>query len=226
MPDDQFEVAAQSALQKVRGQMLIAAEQANRAIVARHNPVSVTRVIGGVVGAADAAYTAYQLVRLANMVARQAPRIEYRYSYMQEIVAFALATLREHSPVGAAGDKHAGQYRDSHLVFLNGHAVADVDGFRPGDVIHISNPVPYSRKIELGKMRLSVAPHVYEQAAQLVASRFGNQASVKFVFMPVRIGGVAAYAAASPRARPGRHMSDQATRDWLSRQPALEIKAR
>jgi hypothetical protein len=54
-------------------------------------------------------------------------RIVFRYLAMQDVVDFALATLRERSPVGSVGDKHPGLYRDSHTVFLNGHVVADVN---------------------------------------------------------------------------------------------------
>src|SRR5437870_2457151 len=105
---------------------------------------------------------------------------------MQEVVDLALATLRERSPVGSAGDQHPGLYRDSHTVFLNGHVVTDVSDFRPGDQINIANPVPYARKIEAGRGQMSVPGHVYEDAAVIVAARFSNSASVKFTFMPVR----------------------------------------
>jgi hypothetical protein len=52
-------------------------------------------------------------------------RIVFRYLAMQDVVDFALATLREKSLVGAIGDQHPGLYRDSHMVFLNGNVVAD-----------------------------------------------------------------------------------------------------
>lgn len=155
-------------------------------------------------------------------------RIIVRYLAMQDIVDFALQTLRERSPVGSRGDEHPGLYRDSHIVFLNGRVVqgGDVSAFRPGDQINISNPVPYARKIEIGRLTMSVPPHIYEDAAAIVAGRFGNRASVKFTFMPVRFGGIADFAAFSKRLRPGRRMSEKARQDWLSRQPALEIRAR
>lgn len=153
-------------------------------------------------------------------------RIVYRFLDMQAVVDFAIATLRERSPVGDVGDKHPGLYRDSHKVFLNGRVVTDVSAFQDGDQINISSPVPYARKIEAGRGQMSVPGHVYEQAAQLVAARFGNSANVKFTFMPVRFGDVAAFAAFSKAIRPGRKMSDKARRDWLVRQPALEIRAR
>lgn len=155
-------------------------------------------------------------------------RIAFGFLAMQDIVDFALATLHDRSPVGAADDEHPGLYRDSHTVFLNGQVVqgGNVGAFRPGDQINISNPVPYARKIEIGRLTMSVPPHVYEDTALIVAGRYGNRAVVRFTFMPVRFGGVAAFAAFSRRIRPGRRMSEKARQDWLSRQPALEIRAR
>lgn len=153
-------------------------------------------------------------------------RLVFHYLAMQDIVDFAMETLRSRSPVGSQGDKHPGLYRDSHLIFLNGHVVKDVKAFKRGDQINISNPVPYSRKIETGRQKVSVPGHVYEDTAQIVAQRFGNRANVKFVFMPVRFGDVGAYAAFSRQIRPGRRMNEKARQDWLVRQPALQITAR
>lgn len=153
-------------------------------------------------------------------------RLVFSYRYMQEIVDFALATLRDASPVGSSGDRHPGLYRDSHLVFLDGHVVKDVAAWQPGQQINISNPVPYARKIEAGKFSLNVPGHVYELAAPVIAGRFGNSANIKFVFMPVRFGDVGSYAAFSKRIRPGRKLSDKARADWLARQPALQITGR
>lgn len=155
-------------------------------------------------------------------------RIIFSYMAMQDIVDFALQTLRERSPVGSGKDKHPGLYRDSHTVFLNGHIApgGDVKAFRPGDQINIANPVPYSRKIEAGRQSFNVPGHVYEDAALIVAQRFGNRAAIKFTFMPVRFGDIASFASFSRRVRPGRKLSEKARRDWLVRQPALEIRGR
>ena len=153
----------------------------------------------------------------------------FRYLGMQDIVGFALETLKARSPVGSGRDPHPGLYRDSHLVFLNGHVVPDVKAFRRGDQINISNPVPYARKLEIGNATVQAPLHVYEDAALIVADRFGNRAAVKFTFMPVRFGDVSAYAhslagqAAGRRVR-GRNAKGLA--EWLVRQPALEIRAR
>lgn len=223
MPDDRFLVAANAALAEARMRMLEAAEAANRAIVEQSRPSSVVRVIDGVAGAALEAYRAYQVVSLSRSGALPSSRIVYRYQYMREVVAFALGVLRDASPVGSTGDRHPGLYRDSHTVFVNGQVVADVSVWQPGQTVHISNPVPYSRKIEAGAMRMSVPGHVYETAAQIVAARYGNQVSVKFTFMPVRFGDARASRAFSRSLRTGRR---RVSEDWLARQPALEIKAR
>ena len=84
----------------------------------------------------------------------------------------------------------------------------------------------YARKIEVGRRKMIVPGHVYQDAALIVAGRYGNRVAVKFTFMPVRFGGVQAFAAFSRRLRPGRRMSEKARQDWLVRQPALEIRGR
>ena len=152
-------------------------------------------------------------------------RAIYNFLNMQEIVDFAIATLKEKSPVGSGRDKHPGLYRDSHLIFLDGHVTKDVSNWHPGQQINISNPEPYARRIEAGGFTVSVPGHVYEDAAQIIAGRFGNSVSVKFVYMPVTFGSNADYAAFSTRQRAGRKLSQKARKDWLQRQPALEIKA-
>lgn len=163
---------------------------------------------------------------MPSIFERYTVRIVFRYVYMGQIVADAIEILRDRSPVGSERDAHPGLYRDSHMVFLNGSVVpgGDVSAWQPGDQINISNPVPYARKIELGSMRISVPPRVYEDAVQVLAGRYGNQASIRFTFMPVRFGDNAAYAAFSQRERPGRKLSAKARADWLARQPAIEIR--
>lgn len=164
-------------------------------------------------------------------------RIVYRYLNMAEVVAFALETLKANSPVGSGNDKHPGLYRDSHLVFIDGHVVKDASGWRPGQQINISNPVPYARKIEggPGKPSFSVPGHVYEISEPIISARFGNSVKVQVVFMPVRFGSVQDYAhslagQAAARGRGGgaRRSSfrQKALSDWLVRQPALQITAR
>jgi hypothetical protein len=115
------------------------------------------------------------------------------------------------------------------MLFIDGRNVPDAKSWQPGQVIHISNPEPYARKIELGTMKISVPPHVYEQAAQIVSAQYRDVASVQFLFMPVRFGSIDAYAnspTGQASARNRRGGSPKARRDWLARQPALMITAK
>jgi hypothetical protein len=222
---DQFLVATQTALATVQKQMFAIAEQKNREIVQTYHPSSVVRTIDGVIAATDLAYTVYQVATLAQNVQRQASVIRYRYSYLDDVVAFALKTLKEKSPVGKGRDPHPGLYRDSHTVFVDGRAVTNVTGLRAGQIVHISNPVPYARMIEDG---FSVPGHTYEDAAQTVEARFGNTARIEFLYMPVRFGSIEAYANSRAGQAAGfRRGGSPALRPaWLTRQPALQITAR
>lgn len=222
---DQFLVATQTALATVQKQMFLAAEKKNQEIVQAYRPSSVVRTIDGVIAATDLAYTVYQVAVLAENARRQASVIRYRYSYLDDVVAFALKTLKEKSPVGSGSDPHPGLYRDSHMVFVDGQAVTSVTGLRAGQVVHISNPVPYARKIEDG---FTVPGYTYDEAAQIVQGRYGNTASISFLYMPVRFGSIEAYAnsPAGQAAGTRRGGSPALRPEWLTRQPALQITAR
>lgn len=152
------------------------------------------------------------------------PRIVYRFFDMREVVAFALDTLKGFSPVGSTDDEHPGLYRASHMIFIDGHVVQDASAWRPGQQINISNPVPYSRKIEAGRMKVNVPPHVYERAVAVIRARFGEVVSVQFIFMPVRFASTQDFA--KSLVGHGRKGTVKARRDWLVRQPAMQITAR
>jgi hypothetical protein len=147
---------------------------------------------------------------------------------MDEVVQFALKTLRERSPVGSSTDPHPGLYRDSHMIFIDGHNVTDAKNWKPGQQINISNPVPYSRIIELGNGKLRVPLHVYEETVPLVQARYGNQANIQFTFMPVQFGSILAYtqSLAGQAAGKRRGGSTKALSDWLARQPSIQITGR
>lgn len=147
---------------------------------------------------------------------------------MDEVCQFALQTLRERSPVGSAHDSHPGLYRDSHMLFIDGHNVPDASSWQPGQQIDISNPVPYSRIIELGNGKLRAPLHVYEESAPIIAARYGNSVNVQFVYMPVRFGSVQSYAQSLAGRAAGKRRggSQKALKDWLVRQPAIQITNR
>jgi len=150
-------------------------------------------------------------------------RIVYKSFSMAPVAGFAMETLRKGSPIGSGDDPHIGLYRAGHMMFLNGHVVEDASAWKPGDELEISNPVPYSRLIEVGILRMRVpgTDHVYQRAEQVIAAKYGDVVSVKFRFMPIR------FTSAVARARFGRiEGRDRATSaKALKRQPALIITA-
>lgn len=155
-------------------------------------------------------------------------KIVYTALRVGDVIEFALQTLKENSPVGGAADPHPGLYRDSHMVFIEGKNVTDWSKWRPGQQINISNPVPYARIIEAGDGKLRLPLQVYEKAEPVISGRYGNSFNVRFVYMPVRFGSVQAYSTSLAGRAAGKRRggSIKARRDWLVRQPALQITAR
>jgi hypothetical protein len=122
--------------------------------------------------------------------------ILYQYPRLDLVAEFALETLRRLSPVGPP---EGGHYRDSHQLFVNGQAVESLHNLKPGDKIVISNTMPYARKIEVGSMKMSVPPQVYERAVRLTRQRFGTIAEVLFTYRGFVGGAIHKGAKASQR---------------------------
>lgn len=142
--------------------------------------------------------------------------IEYHYQRLNEVVQFAMDTLFALSPV------LSGRYRRSHTLFVNGAAVSDLKSWQPTDgEIYIVNPLPYARKIELGKQKMRVpgSDKIYQQAEQILKRRFGNIAAIKFTYRAVSDG---SFHFAGRRG--GQSRADR-MREQDARRPALYIRA-
>lgn len=98
--------------------------------------------------------------------------IVYRYRYSQEIVLEAVRMLRESSPVVK------GDYQDSHFLWIDGVVAPLQTPLKPGSEIFIANPVPYSRRLEVGKKDngesfvVQVEPHIYERVADRLKEKY------------------------------------------------------
>lgn len=103
--------------------------------------------------------------------------ILYEFSYWQPIIAFALAELEKRSPVGPGKNGH---YKDRHRVMLGSQFVAPDTQIAAGEEVTIVNTQPYSRKIEVGHMRMSVPDGVYQDVIRKVQSQFGRMIKVRF----------------------------------------------
>lgn len=167
-----FRIAAQKTVEATHKLLVETAKRKHAEIMNRDpRPASFTRYVDGREGAAE------ETVRTGGVIV-------YRYPRLELVAQFAMETLFDLSPV------LSGAYRTSHMLFLNGAPVSNLKGWKPGDEISITNPLPYARKIEVGAMRMRVpgTDLVYQQARRKVMSRWGNVASVEFTYRAI-IGG-------------------------------------
>lgn len=108
--------------------------------------------------------------------------IYYEFSYWQEIIAFALDFLKRRSPVLTA------RYQNAHQVMLGSQFVsADID-IAPDEEVTIVNTRAYSRKIEVGFMRMSVDRGVYQDARKAVMGKYGQVVDVRFQMITIPNG--------------------------------------
>ena len=201
-----FEAAANSNLEKARRRFIAFAKSKNAEIMAMPpQPTGFRRWVDGQEGAPEEA------VRVNGV-------IRYTYQRLQQVVDYAMGVLEGLSPV------LTGAYKANHRLFVNGTEATDVSGWRPGDEIVIANSLPYSRKIELGvmKMRVPGTDHVYQQAAQVVKRRMGNFATIRFTFRDVHEGGNIGAIRAATRGDRAARAKARASRRF----PALVITQR
>lgn len=99
--------------------------------------------------------------------------ILYEFSYWEPIIQFALAELNKRSPV------KTGRYQGSHVVMIGSQVVSPSTQISSDEEVIIVNTQPYSRKIEVGHMRMSVQDGVYEDIRKKVQSQFGRAVKVR-----------------------------------------------
>ncbi len=115
--------------------------------------------------------------------------IVYRYDYRRRIVTEALAELRRRSP------RDSGKYAESHTLFLNGTPVTALPlRLAPTDEIWIANPVPYARRLEIGKTKsgrdfvVNAAAKIYERTVKApvnLRGRYKSLASIEFDYVTI-----------------------------------------
>ena len=112
--------------------------------------------------------------------------IVYRYFYGRELLRVAMNELRRASPF------FTGAYARAHTLFVNGVAVADIPkDIKAGAELFIANPVPYSRRLEIGKTKsgrdfvVSVPNRIYQRTAEKIAKRYVDVARVWFAYVDI-----------------------------------------
>lgn len=104
--------------------------------------------------------------------------IIYRYKRLEGLTKKVMEKLFDLSPV------LSGDYRNNHTMMVNGEVVRNLKDW-DGSPITIFNPLPYARKIELGRMhmRVSGTSRVYQQAAQALTASYGRVMKTRFTFI-------------------------------------------
>lgn len=188
----------------------LAVEQNAKVMETAPRPLTVVRHVDGIEGALETS------VKPSGVIV-------YDYGRIDLVASFALDTLRQLSPVDS------GDYIRSHVIMLNGTVIDNPDNpssrslssWKPGDRITISNLLPYTRKIEIGRKGYRAHGHVYEKAAHIVSGRYGNMARVIFTYDRAPRGGGDAGVYAWAWKRTSDH--SRKYQEWLTRQPTLVI---
>jgi len=114
--------------------------------------------------------------------------IVYNYRYLADLIKFALDELRRQSP------SQSGKYKRSHTVYVNDSPVGDSipKSIQPGDRIYIANPVPYARRLEIGRTKsgrsflIQVPNRIYERVTQMTKAQ--GKGRVKVAMRYVDLG--------------------------------------
>lgn len=170
---EQFRVAKQRTLEGMHSALVATAKREHARVMASDpKPQSFTRIVDGHEGARE------EQVRPNGVIV-------YRYPRLEMVAQFAMETLFDLSPV------LSGEYRNSHMLILDGKPAASMKAWRTGQEIAITNLLQYSRKIEVGKMKMRVpgTDMVYQQSRRKVMGRYGNIAKIDFTYRAF-LGGV------------------------------------
>ncbi len=111
--------------------------------------------------------------------------ILYKFNLLGLAAALAVTTAIQKSPTDS------GRYRGSWLVLVNGESwVGDLNDIPPQSTVHVTNPQPYARKIDVGHMKMSVPHGIIEATRQVVRRRFPTlNAENIFLTIPKSMGG-------------------------------------
>ncbi|TAI67580.1 hypothetical protein [Bradyrhizobium sp. Leo170] len=124
------------------------------------------RYVNGVLGAAE------------EMVVPPGP-ILYVFQWWREIIEFALQSAVERSP------EKSGRYKQSWFIMTPGGVIKSFDEIPINSTVILTNNQPYSRKIDVGHMRMSVPPGIIEDVRKMVMARFGNFVTTKRTLIPL-----------------------------------------
>jgi len=153
------------------------------------------------------------------------------WQFTRDVLEWIRITLMDRSPVGPSG-----RYRNYHFLYADNVEVAQGEDPPKAEEYIFLNPLPYTRKIEIGKTEsgrdfvISVPNRIYERTANDAQARFGNVAKIRFIYSS--LGDVGATpigewarsgTAFTLSRRAGRRTKSIA---WLTRVPAIQVTFR
>jgi hypothetical protein len=111
--------------------------------------------------------------------------IVYNYRYLSDLIQFALDELRRQSPAVS------GAYKNGHTLYVNDQPVGDVlpKNITAGDRIFIANPLPYARKIEVGRTEsgrefvINPPNRLYNRVMEMVKAQGKGRANISMRFV-------------------------------------------
>jgi hypothetical protein len=112
--------------------------------------------------------------------------IVYNYRYLVDLILFALTELRRQSPTDS------GNYKRSHTVYVNDQPVGDTipNSIKAGDRIYIANPVPYARRLEVGRTKggaraflVSKPNRIYERVTEMTKAEGKGRAKIRMGYV-------------------------------------------
>jgi len=107
--------------------------------------------------------------------------IVYRFDWVREATAAALAILRRQAP------SRSGRYRQSFFVLADGREVP-VAGIPLGAEVMVSNDQPYTRKIQVGSTGFESSRGLFEVARQHVLREYRGLVKVELRFVQLSGG--------------------------------------
>ncbi len=159
-------------------------EEAISAALAKFARSELTRVIQN--GQGTAAYSRFVNGRegAAEESVKAPGPIVYVFSWWESIIRDALAALVAVSP------SKSGRFVKSFIVIANGRLVTDFSEIDGAAEVIITNAQPYVRKIQVGAMKMSVPPRIFEQARKALFAKYTQQLiSCQVTFLNIE-GGV------------------------------------
>jgi hypothetical protein len=111
--------------------------------------------------------------------------ILYQFNVLGQAAKYALSFAVGRSP------KHDGDYKRAWFVAVDGKKwTGDLNDIPAGSEVMVTNPLPYARKIDVGHMKMRVAPGIVEDTRQAVKRKFPTiDAARTMVTIPVQLGG-------------------------------------